>query len=214
MSKFDIDKYLPTQEDIVNEDESPIETPVEKQTKEVKIAKLGSVSASEVIAKALIEALRKEDIELIQKPEESGNGIFDNVKIVSTEEINSNLKGVLGELNEDDIIVTDMFIPNTMEEEMFDATVSESNIKVYNNLDKAARALASISRKQTEEVVETEEPNVGVDFRDCFPGDKVELDGISYEVVFRDSYVILLREETQHPNRKEDYVLFDCPKGV
>lgn len=214
MSKFDLDKYLPTQEDVVNEDESPIETPTEKQTKEVKIAKLGKDSASEVIAKALVEALRREDIELIQKPQESSNGIFDNVKIVSTEEINNNLKGVLGELSEDDIIVTDMFLPETMEEEMFDVTVNESGIKIYNNLDKAAKALASISRSQVEEPVGNEENTLELDLSNYFPGDKVDLNGISHEVVFRDSYVILLREETQHPNRKEDYVLLDCPKGV
>lgn len=212
MSEFNISKYLPEE---VKQPELPTDDPTEKVTKEVKIAKLGEKSASEVIAKALIEALRREDIELIQKPDDSGNGIFSHVKIISTEDINNNFKGVMTDVNEGDIIVSDMFIPKTREEEMFDATVNESDITYFNNTEKAAKALIN-KLKANMKSVESEpvEGYEGIELRNLFPGDKVPIDGFMYEVVFRDSYVILFREETQHPTNKDNYLLVDCPKGV
>lgn len=214
MSKFQMSNYLP-EEDI--QSDLPTDDPVEKATKEVKVAKLGEKSASEVIAKALIEVLRREDIELMRRPDDTGNGIFSRVKIISTEEINNDLKGVLSDLNEDDIIVTDMFIPKTRGEEMFDASIADTNIQVYNNIDRAAKVLTSLSQQETLPTTENPSSHVlpeGVSLTSLFPGDKTVIDDCSYEVVFRDSFVMLLRKEDQHPSTKDDYLLIDCPKGV
>lgn len=213
MSEFEMSKYLPEE---TTQPELPTDDPTKKVTKEVKIAKLGDKSASEIIAKALIEALRREDIELIQKPNDAGNSIFNKVKIISTEDINNNFKGVMSDVNEGDIIVSDLFIPKTSQEEMFDATVSESDIIYFNNTERAAKALINKLRSEMKEMeADDVTPEYeGAVLHNLFPGDKVPIDGIMHEVVFRDSYVILFREEVDHPCNKDNYKLVDCPKGV
>lgn len=213
MAIFEMNKYLPKEE---GNTEDNIESKG-KEVKEVKIAKLGERSASEVIAKALIEALRKEDIELIEKPKDSGNGVFSNIKIVSTEDINNDFRGAVNFIDDNDIIVTDMSLPNTTNERMFDDLINEKGNVVYRDLGKAASELYDRVEGVIPEVHDdtTQDlSNEDIKLQDLFPGDKVPVDGIMHEVVFRDSYIIVFREETQHPCTKENYLVVDCPKGV
>lgn len=212
MAIFEMNKYLPKEEGTT---EDNIESKG-KEVKEVKIAKLGERSASEVIAKALIEALRKEDIELIERPKDSGNGVFSNIKIVSTEDINTDFRGAVNFIDDNDIVVTDMNLPNTTNERMFDDIINERGNVVYRDLGKAARELYDRVEGVVPEVRDNVSESVidDVKLQDLFPGDKVPVNDIMHEVVFRDSFVIVFREETDHPCTKENYLVIDCPKGV
>lgn len=167
---------------------------------EVKISKLSETTVSEYIAKILNKAFEKEDIDAIDVPNEEGvASISDKLKeirVVSTEDINNDLKGALEYVKGGDLVIHNNRHPTTTEEIIF-ANRVEDNPNIHNDV---VSYIKSNAFKETFDTYKTEQSFVDtpvVEDLQLEVGDTHTHEGKECVVVYRDIYIYLLKTTTR-----------------
>lgn len=138
---FEISKYIEREELPKDENVEITEQPEENLpkgttvSKIIKIESVGDEALSGIIAKALFEALKKDDINIVPINNKTRNDIFKNVKVVSTESIN-NSGGELKQLEDGDIVLSDIKLPTTPVERMLDFRIDDHKGTHYRSVEK------------------------------------------------------------------------------
>lgn len=134
VNNFQLSKYYDQDGTEVPKEKAKEDT--QKKVKQISVGIVGKDKASGFVAKALIKALKRTDLEVLEVETEPKNTIFTNIKVVSTEGINDPDFDA-SSIKEGDVVLTDMILPGTLREKMFRADLDDKNVKVFTNPEAA-----------------------------------------------------------------------------
>lgn len=208
MTKMNMEKYLSNYEDkdIKKEEnlnsEAPVKDDLQEGLKEVddnkkvdiKISKMSNNTVSEMMCGILNKALRIEDIATVNYPDEDGknnNSVIKDIRIVSTEDINNDLKGTMEFIGNADVVIHNNRTPSTPEEVIFAARV-EGNPNIHSDV------VQYVNENKVEETNFTEEPIINEQtnqYSSLEVGDEVNYEEEACVVVFKDSDVCVFKSK-------------------